>query len=63
MSRHKGWKYTVHCQECGLDSMSATKSVYRCKFCGSLDLDVSDGWDEYLEKYSERHEDENGVSQ
>jgi hypothetical protein len=61
MSRHKDWKYTVHCQECGLDSMSTKKSVYRCNFCGSLDIDVDDGWENFLENRSQRHEAEDGI--
>jgi Zn finger protein HypA/HybF involved in hydrogenase expression len=61
MSRRRNWEYNVHCQECGHEEKSKTKNVYRCDFCGSLDVDVDDGWDNFLLKYS-RHEVENGIS-
>jgi len=37
---HKNWDYQVSCQDCGLTEMSRTRDIYRCRFCGSRDIDV-----------------------
>jgi Zn finger protein HypA/HybF involved in hydrogenase expression len=37
---HKNWEYNVVCQDCGHEEMSKTRDVYRCRFCGSRDVDV-----------------------
>jgi len=37
---YNNWDFTVSCQECGLSEKSRTRNVYRCNFCGSLDVDV-----------------------
>jgi Zn finger protein HypA/HybF involved in hydrogenase expression len=58
MSRRRNWEYNVYCLECGHQEKSKTKNVNRCSYCGSLDLDVSDGWEIFLESYSHRREEE-----
>lgn len=65
MSHNHHWDYKVSCQECGHEEMSKRKDVYRCRFCGSKDIDVDDGWDDFLKTYQHRYEEqeENGLSE
>jgi Zn finger protein HypA/HybF involved in hydrogenase expression len=58
----KNWKYKVTCQECGIEEMKTSKDVYRCRFCGSPDIDIDDRWEEFLEKHM-REEEKYGVSE
>ncbi len=37
----RNWEYRVECQDCGLTEMSKNRDVYRCRFCGSKDVDVT----------------------
>lgn len=55
MSRRKNWEYTVTCQDCGHESKSKTRNIYRCEHCGSLDVDIDDGWVNFLERHSRQH--------
>lgn len=57
---HNNWDYQVSCQDCGLTEMSKTRDVYRCRFCGSRDVDVirdsnseEINWDEVEDGISE----------
>jgi Zn finger protein HypA/HybF involved in hydrogenase expression len=56
------WNFTIICQECGHEEKTKSKNVYRCHHCGSLDIDIDDRWDEFLESYNEGNEViENGI--
>lgn len=48
MSRRKNREYRAKCQDCGYEQKSKTRSVYRCDFCRSFNVDVDDGCDNYL---------------
>jgi Zn finger protein HypA/HybF involved in hydrogenase expression len=37
---HSNWDYTIICQDCGFEEKSRTHNVYRCRYCGSKDVDV-----------------------
>jgi Zn finger protein HypA/HybF involved in hydrogenase expression len=51
---HKKWDFTVTCGECGLTEKSQTRNVYRCNFCGSLDVDVQFDEDELIQSLEYR---------
>ncbi len=57
------WIYKVTCQECGFEETVKTKDIYKCRFCGSIDIDIYDRFDELLDTYQAFEEVSDGLQE